>query len=181
MLVQSGLRGPRADNGVRRFTEDGSDAAGRDDDGFGGERSNFHAAQVHGADAAADVIGIENCGEEFPSFVLGNLAFGFVAAYLLIERVQKLLAGGGAGKRSAVEQRSAETAEVEQAFRRAVKRNAHAIEQIDDAGRSIAHALDRRLVGEEVAAVNGVVKMLPGGIAFALQVLGCIDATLSAH
>ena len=68
-------------------------------------------------------------------FVLGDLAFGLVAAHLLVERVEKLLAGGGAGKRGAVVERAAEAAEVEQPFGRAVEGNAHAVEQVDDAGR----------------------------------------------
>ena len=48
-------------------------------------------------------------------------------------------------------------------------------------GRGLAHVLDRRLVGQKIAAVNRVVKMLPGRIAFALQVLGGVDAALRAH
>ncbi len=77
-------------------------------------------------------------------------------------------------------QRAAEAAEVEQAFRRAIEGNAHAVEQVDDAGRGLAHGLDRRLVGEEVAAVDGVVEVLAGGVAFALEVLGGVDAALRA-
>ena len=111
---------------------------------------------------------------------LADLAFGFVAAHLLVERVEKLLAGGGAGEGGAVEERAAEAAEVEQSFGRAIERHAHAVEQIDDAGSGFAHGLDRRLVGQEVAAVDGVVEMLPGGIAFALQILCGVDAALGA-
>jgi hypothetical protein len=112
--------------------------------------------------------------------VLLHLAFGLVAADLLVERVKKLLAGGGSGERGAVIERAAEAAEVEQAFGRAIEGNAHAVEQIDDAGSGLAHGLDRRLVGEEVATINGVVEMLVGGIAFALQILGGVDASLRA-
>src|SRR5208282_429412 len=54
------------------------------------------------------------------------------------------------------------------------------VEQVDNAGSSLAHRLDRRLVGEEVATVDGVVEVDPGGIAFALQVLGGVDAALRA-
>ncbi len=133
------------------------------------------------ADAAADAVLVDDGGEELPGFVLGDLAFGFVAAHLLIERVQQLLAGGGAGKRGAVVERAAEAAEVEQPFGSAVEGDAHAVEQVDDARRLVAHASDRRLVGQEVAAVDGVVEVLPGGVAFALQVLGGVDAALRAH
>ena len=39
-------------------------------------------------------------------------------------------------------------------FGRAVERHAHAVEHVDDARRRVGHALDGRLVGEEVAAVG---------------------------
>ena len=112
---------------------------------------------------------------------LRDLAFGLVAAHLLVERVEQLLAGGRAGEGGAVVERAAEAAEVEQSLGRAVERHAHAVEQVDDAGRRVAHRLDRRLVGEEVAAVDRVVEVLPGGVALALQVLGGVDAALRAH
>ena len=48
-------------------------------------------------------------------------------------------------------------------------------------GRGLAHGLDWRLIGKEVAAVNRVVKVLPGGIAFAFKVLGGVDAALRAN
>ena len=48
------------------------------------------------------------------------------------------------------------------------------------AGRHVAHGLHGRLVGEEVAAVDRVVEVLPGGVALALQVLGGVDAALGA-
>src|SRR6266446_9758832 len=113
--------------------------------------------------------------------VLLYLAFGFVAADLLVERVEKLLAGGCSGERGTVVEGAAEAAKVEQTFGRAIERNAHAVEQIDNAGRGVAHGFDRRLVGEEVASVDGVVEVLPGGIAFAFQVLGGVDASLRAN
>ena len=77
---------------------------------------------------------VEDGGEELPALVLGDLALGLVAAHLLVERVEELLAGGGAGEGGAVEERAAEAAEVEQAFGRAVEGDAHAVEQVDDGG-----------------------------------------------
>jgi hypothetical protein len=127
------------------------------------------------------VASVEHGREKLPVLVLLYLAFGLVAAHLLVERVEKLLAGGGSGEGGAVVERASEAAEIEQTFGRAIERNAHAVEQIDDAGSGLAHGLDRRLVGEEVATVDGVVEVYPGGIAFALQVLGGVDATLGAH
>jgi hypothetical protein len=77
-------------------------------------------------------------------------------------------------------QRAAEAAEVEQAFGRAVEGHAHAVEQVDDRRAHRGHGLDGRLVGEEVAAVDGVVKVLEDGVALALEVLGGVDAALRA-
>ena len=91
-----------------------------------------------------------------------------------------MLAGGGAGKGGAVVERAAKAAEVEQALGRAIEGHAHAVEQVDDSRRGLAHGLDRRLVGQKVAAVDGVVEVLPGGVALALQVLGGVDAALRA-
>ena len=180
LLIERRLRRTGADHRIRGPAEDGAVAAGGDDDGVGGEGANFHGAQIHGANAAADSVGIEHGGEKFPVLEFADLAFGLVAAHLLIERVEKLLAGGRAGEGGAVEERAAEAAEVEQSLRGAVERHAHAVEQIDDAGSGFAHGLDRRLVGQEVAAIDGVVEMLPGGIAFALQIFGGVDAALGA-
>jgi len=100
--------------------------------------------------------------------VFFDLALGLVAANLLIQRVEKLLPGGGSGKCGAVVERPAETTKIQQAFRGAIKRHAHAVEQVDDGRRGLAHGFHRRLVGQEVAAVNGVVKVLPGRVALAL-------------
>src|SRR5581483_6259677 len=178
LLEKRGLCGSGTDDRVGGFSKNRTDAAGSDDDGVSRKGRDFHAAQVHGADAAADAVAVEHGGEEFPGLVLGDFSFRLVAAHLLVERIQKLLARSGSGKCRAVEQRPAEAAEVKQSFGSAVEGNAHAIEQVDDAGRGVAHALYRRLVGEEVSAVNGVVEVLPGGVALALQVLGGIDTTL---
>ncbi len=57
-------------------------------------------------------------------------------------------------------ERAAEAAEVQEAFGGAVEGDAHAVEEIDDGGALLAHELDGSLVGEEVAAVDGVVEVL---------------------
>ncbi len=180
LLVERGLGGAGADDGVGGLAEDGAVAAGADDDGVGGEGAGLHGAEVHGADAAAGAFAVEDGGEELPAFVLGDLAFGLVAADLLVERVEELLAGGGSGEGGAVVEGAAEAAEVEQAFGGAVEGDAHAVEQVDDGGALLAHLLDGGLVGEEVAAVDGVVEVLAGGVALALEVLGGVDAALGA-
>ena len=75
---------------------------------------------------------------------------------------------------------AAESAKIEQPFGSPIEGHSHAIEQVDDRRRRLAHCLYRRLVGEEVSAVDGVVKVLPGGVALALQIFGGIDAALRA-
>ncbi len=102
LLIESGLRRAGTNHGIRRLAEDCSDAAGGDDDRVGREGANFHAAQIHGADAAADAVSVEHGGQKFPVLVLLYFAFGFVAANLFVERIEKLLASGGSGECCAV-------------------------------------------------------------------------------
>src|SRR5579864_6271097 len=113
--------------------------------------------------------------------IFGDPAFSFVTADLLIQRVEKLLACCSAGKCGAVEKGAAKAPEIQQTFRRPVESDTHAVQQIDDRRRGFTHGLYGRLVGQEVAAIDCVVKMLPGGVAFALEVLGGIDAALGAY
>ena len=103
-----------------------------------------------------------------------------MAADLLVECVEQLLTGGGAGKRRAVEQCSAEATEVQKTLWSAIEGHAHAVEQVDDGRAGFAHAFYRRLVGEEVAAVDGVVEVGPGAVAFALKIFGGVNAALGA-
>ncbi len=84
LLIEGGLGGAGADYGVGGLAEDCSVAAGADDDGVGGEGAGLHGAEVHGGDAAAGAFGVEDGGEELPAFVLGDFAFGLVAADLLV-------------------------------------------------------------------------------------------------
>ena len=142
LLEERGLRGAGADDGIGGAAENRADAAGAENRGVGRKGADFHRLQIHGADAAADAGVVDDGGEKRPAFEFVDFAFGFEAADLLIERVEQLLAGGGAGKRGAVIERAAEAAEIEQAFGRAIEHHAHAVEQIDDRGSGFAHALD---------------------------------------
>ena len=76
--------------------------------------------------------------------------------------------------------RSAEASEVQQALAGPVEHDAHAIQQIDDARRIVAHVLDRGLVGEEVAPIHCVVQVLMGRIAFTFRVHRTVDPALRA-
>ena len=142
--------------------------------------AQLHGAEIEGGDAAGHALGVDDGGEELPAFVFLDAAFGLVAADLLVEGIEELLAGGGAGEGGAMVERTAKTAEVEQALGGAVEGDAHAVEEVDDGGRGLAHGLDRGLVGKEVAAIDGVVEVLPGGVALAFEIFGGVDATLRA-
>src|SRR6185437_5305180 len=144
------------------------------------EGANLHRAQVHRANTATDSLCIDDRRKKLPALKFADAAFGFVSADLLIECIEQLLAGCGSGECGAVIERSAKTTEIQQTFRRAVEWHAHAIKQVDNAGRCLAHVFYRRLVSQEIAAVNGVVEVLPGSVAFAFQVLRCVNSTLCA-
>src|SRR5690606_25234297 len=105
----------------------------------------------------------------------------FPAAYALIERVDQLLAGCGTGEGRAVVQRTTEAAEVQQALGRAVEGHAHAVQQVDHLGGVVTHVTHHRLVGKEVAAVDGVVKVEVRAVTLTLGVDRAVDATLGTH
>ena len=104
LLIERRLRRSGTHNRVCGLAEDRAVAAGGNDDGIGRERTHFHRAQVHRADAAADAVSVEHGREELPVLVFLNFAFGLVAPDLLIERIKKLLPGRRAGKGCAVVQ-----------------------------------------------------------------------------
>ena len=105
---------------------------------------------------------------------------GLEAPHLLVQRVKELLAGGRAREGRPVEERAAEAPEVEQPLRRAVEGDAHAVEHEDDAGRGVGHPLDGGLVGEEIAAVDGLFEVNLRGVPLALRVDARVDAPLRA-
>ena len=53
----------------------------------------------------------------------------------------------------------AEAPEVQQSFAGAVEHDAHTVQQVNDTGSGIAHALDQGLVRQEVAAVDRIVQV----------------------
>ena len=193
LLVDGARGGARVDDRVRRFPEDDAASAGGKTHRLAGEGLNLHGLEVLRDDAARDVALVEHEPEEVPELPLADhpLALdgdavlvldldGLVATHLLVERVEQLLAGGGAGERGAMEERAAEAAEVEQAFGRAIERHAHAVEHVDDARRGVGHALDGRLVREKVAAVDRLFEMDLGGVTLALGVHARVDPALRA-
>ena len=89
----------------------------------------------------------------------------FPAAALFVQRVQQLLAGGGSGESRALVKRAAKPPAVEEPFLGAIERHAQPVHQVDDPRRPVGHLLDGRLMLQEVAAVDGVVKVLPFAVA----------------
>ncbi len=193
LLVHGGRRSARADDAVRRAAEHEPRAAGGQAHRIRRIGLDAHRAQVLGDNADGDAVVVAHEPQEVPQLQLAHHLLardadalvvhhvgGLEAAHLLVERVEQLLAGGGAGKSGAVEQRAAESPEVEQPFRRAVERHTHAVQKLDDARRGVGHALDRRLIGEEVAAVHRLFQMDARTVAFALGVHAGVDAALRA-
>ena len=154
---------------------------GGDDHRISRKRFQFERLQIHRDQSATNLVVVEHERQHFPVLKLSDFAADFVAPYLFVECVKKLLAGRSAGKRSAVMFRAAEATKIEQAFLRAREGNTHAIEQVNDRGRHLAHGFRRWLIGEKVAAVNSVVEMFPGRIAFAFGVDRAVDAALRAN
>src|SRR5262249_26257119 len=118
--------------------------------------------------------------QKLPVLIFLDATFRLIAPDLLIESVEKLLSGRRAGECGAIVESAAEAAKIQQSLRGAIEGNSHAVEQIDDPGSSVTHGLDRRRVRQKVAAVDGVVKLLPGSVAFAFEFFGGVDPALRA-
>src|SRR5438309_8807669 len=97
LLIKRRLRGAGADHRICRLTKDCADSAGGDDHRVRRKSPHLHGVQVYGADASTHAAAIKHSREKLPMLVLSHPALGFEAAHLLIERIQELLPGGGAG------------------------------------------------------------------------------------
>src|ERR1700730_4771917 len=124
---------------------------------------------------------IEHQRDHLPVLIFFYFACHFMPPHLFVERIQQLLSRRSARECGTMMLCSAETTKVEQAFLCPRKGNTHAIEQVDDRRRHLAHRFRRRLAREKIDAVNRVVKMFPGRIALTLGVDRAVDAALSAN
>ena len=102
---------------------------------------------------------VQNQAEKLPIFILVDQTVRLPAADLFVQGVEQLLPRRRSGEGRALEQRPAEPPLIAEPLRRAVKRNPQPIEQIHDLRTPIAHLLHRRLMLQEVAAVDRVVKV----------------------
>ena len=117
------------------------------------------------ADRAAAPPGVvDNGGEKVPKLVLADLPLDLEPPHLLIESVEELLAGRGPGEGGPLVERPTEAALIAESLRRPVERHAEPVHEIDDPWAPVGHLLDRRLVLEEVTAVDGVIEVLPLGV-----------------
>ncbi len=181
LAIAAGRGGAGAHHGVGALPEDEAAAAGGHDHRVGAEGPDLHGAEVLGHDALAIAGVVDDRPQELPVLVLGDLAFALVAADLLVEGVDQLLAGGRAREVGPLVERAAEEAEVALAFGGAVEGHAHPVEEVDDLRGPVGHLVDRRLVGEEVAAVDRLVEVLELGVALlAGHLVAGVDAALGA-
>lgn len=178
LLVADGNRRAGIDDGVGGSAEDDSVSAGTHDHGVGRERFDGHVTEVLGDDSFSNVFRIFDEANEIPAFIFFDGAAGFKSSHLLIEGVQKLLSGGGAGVCGSVLERSAESSEREESFGGAVEGDAHSVEEVDDGGGSFGHSHDRGLVVKEVSAGDGVFKVEVGRVAFSAEIDGAVDSAL---
>ena len=181
LLITGRDRAAGAHHRIGRLAKDQSWPTGRDDDGIRGKCFQFQRPQVHRYQAATNLMIVEHQRQHLPGFIFLNPARHFVTPHLFIERVQELLARRSAGKCGAMMFGAAEAARVQESFLRARKGNSHAIEEVDNCGGHFAHRFRGWLIREKVPAVNGVVKMFPRRIAFALGVDRAVDAALRAN
>ena len=118
---------------------------------------------------------------KFPMLVFLHKPCRFIAAHLLVQRIQQLLAGCRPCERRAMVLGAAEPAEIKQPFRRTVEHDAHPVHQVNDARRRFTHRFHRRLVGQKVAAIYRIVKMQPRRIAFSFRIHRTVNAALRAY
>jgi hypothetical protein len=79
-------------------------------------------------------------------------------------------------------ERAAEEAQVVPPLLGPVEGHAHAVEEVDHARRPVRHLVDRGLLRQEVAAVDGLLEVLPLAEALlARDVVAGVDAALRAH
>src|ERR1043165_2744065 len=91
-----------ADHRIRRLTEDETWTTSRDEHCIGGKSLELECLQVHRNQSTTDLMIVEDERHHFPMLKLPDLTGYFISSDLFVERVKKLLARRGAGKRSAM-------------------------------------------------------------------------------
>ena len=132
--------------------------------GIGREAAKLHRDQILTDRPPAAARRVEHRLKEVPELPFLHLSLDLKPPHLLIECIEKLLAGGRAGKGGSFVEGAPEATLIAKPLGRAIEGYPQPIHQIDDPGAPVGHLLHRRLVLEEVSPVDGVVKMLPLGI-----------------
>ncbi len=184
-LVAAAGRPAGAHHGVRALAEDEPASAGRHHDGIGAERTDLHRPHVLGDDADAALrlaLTGDHRREELPELVLADAPLHLPPACLLIQRVKELLPRRRPGEVRALEERAAEETKIAEPLGRAVEGHAHAVEQVDDPRRPVGHLQHRVLIGQVVAAVDRLIKVLVLAVPLlARDFVARVDAALGAH
>ena len=180
-LVNAADRAACADHRHRRAAVDEAAATGGEDHRIGRERAELHRDHVLADRAAAAPGVVDDGGEKVPELVLADLPLDLEPPHLLIEGVEELLTGRGPGEGCPLVEGPTEAALIAESLRCPVERHAEPVHEIDDPRAPVGHLLDRRLVLEEVTAVDGVVEMLPFGIPLLpREGVDAVDPPLSA-
>ena len=169
----------RVDGRVRRLAEDGAAPTRCHHHRVCRECADLHGSEVLRNDALAYAF-IEDGRDERPELIAAHHARYLLRAHLLVERVEQLLTGGRTCECGTAFLRATESAQVKKTFRSAIEHDPHAIEKVHDGRSRLAHARHHGLVRQEIAAVDGIVDVLPDRIAFTLGVEHRIDTALCA-
>ena len=171
----------RADHRHRRAAVEQPAAARGNDDSIRRKGAELHGDKILADRAPAPARIVEHRFQEVPELPLLDLSLHFPAADLLVKRIEQLLAGGRPGEGRSLEERTAKPPLIAKTLGSAVERHAQTVHQVDDPRAPIGHFLDRRLVLQEVAAVDRIVEMLPLVVALLpRQGVDAVDAPLGA-
>ena len=181
LLIHSRYCRAVADRGRRAAAIYLTRAACRQNDDIRREGNDLVGIHILCDDSAADTVFILDDPDEFPELILLDAALDFPAANLLVQCIEKLLARRRTGKYRALILLTAEIAQIQHAFCRAGERHAHPVKHLDELRRCFDHALYRKLIGQEVAAIYRIVEVLVDGIMLALRVHAGVDAALRAQ
>ena len=160
--IGEGMAVAGRDQRVRGRRVDAPEAAGRQDDGLRGQRLDLAVVHVDRDDASAASVFDDERRDE-PLVVGADVQL----ERLLVQDVQKRLAGDVGDVAGAREAGAAEGPLGDAAVRLAVEDGAHVLELDDVVGGFAAHGLDGVLVAEVVAALDGVVGVLLPGVVVA--------------
>src|SRR5687768_14894934 len=133
LLVDRGSSAASIDHRVGRASEEEPRPSCGKYDRLALEGVDLHAVQVLGDNSSAYAVIVQHGGQELPVLVLVYFARDLLAAHLLVQSVEELLAGGRASVGRPMVEGATEPSEVEVAFGCAVEHHAHAVEQEDDA------------------------------------------------